>query len=356
MFLIFLLTVLILFISFLCSLLEAVLLSVTPAYVAVAVKNKKHYGTLLEHLKDKVDRPLSAILTLNTVSHTAGSAAIGALVHEEFGNGYLTMASILLTVGILVLSEIIPKILGASYWKSLAPFAAYTIQFLILCTYPFVLVSEFLGRIFSKNDEDPSMTREEMIVTAEIGADEGTLHIKESNIIKNLLMLDNIFVSDIMTPRSVFVAFEASMTVEEVMQKHKPIRFSRIPVYQGNLDNIIGITHRYKVLEAMSNDQHNLTINEITLPIMSLPERMTVSQVIDLFIKRKEHLALAVDEYGIVTGLVTLEDAIETLLGVEIVDEFDNVADMRQYALEQWNIRKNQMRKGTGTSGNTTGS
>jgi CBS domain containing-hemolysin-like protein len=153
------------------------------------------------------------------------------------------------------------------------------------------------------------------------------------------------FVSDIMTPRSVMFALEAEETVEEVANKFRPIRFSRIPVYDTNLDNIIGLTHRYMILEALSSDKHKTKIRDITTPINSVPERMTVAAVIDLFVKRKEHLALAVDEYGIVTGLVTLEDAIETLLGVEIVDEFDNITDMRQYALEQWQIRKNQIRK-----------
>jgi CBS domain containing-hemolysin-like protein len=158
-------------------------------------------------------------------------------------------------------------------------------------------------------------------------------------------MLNNIFVVDVMTPRSVFFALDGEMTVEEVANKYKPIRFSRIPVFQKNLDQIIGLTHRYKILEALSNDQHQLKIKDIVTTINTVAERMPVSSLIDFLIKKKEHLALAVDEYGIVTGLVTLEDAIETLLGVEIVDEFDNITDMRQYALDQWQMRKNQMRR-----------
>ena len=331
-------------VSFLCSFLEAVYLSITPAFVAVQVKENKKVGPLLEHLKEDINRPISAILTLNTVAQTAGSSLIGALVHEIYGNTAVTITSAFLTLTILIFSEILPKVIGASYWKRFATFAAYAIQFLIFLLYPIVRMSELMTNLF-KDKDDSGMSREEMISTAELGVEEGTLHKKESAIIKNLLMLNNVFVSDIMTPRSVMFALEGSMTVEEVAAKHKPIRFSRIPVYAGNLDNIVGMTHRYKILEALSNDHHDTKIESLHVPVTTVPERMTVAAVIDLFIKRKEHLALAVDEYGIVTGIVTLEDAIETLLGVEIVDEFDHIADMRQYALEQWQIRKNQFRK-----------
>lgn len=334
----------ILAISFLCSLLEAVFLSITPAFVALSVKEHKRSGRLLEHLKENIDRPISAILTLNTISHTVGASFVGSLVQKQFGDEFVTAASVVLTIAILFLSEILPKVIGATYWKELAPLAAYTIQLMIFLLFPLVRMSEFIGKAFARPDI-ASFTREEMLATAEIGVEEGTIHKKESAIIKNLLMLNNMFVSDIMTPRSVMFALEAEETVEDVANKYRPIRFSRIPVYEGNLDNIIGLTHRYKILEVLSSDKHKTEIREITSPINSVPERMTVAGVIDLFVKRKEHLALAVDEYGIVTGLVTLEDAIETLLGVEIVDEFDNITDMRQYALEQWQIRKNQLRK-----------
>lgn len=334
----------ILIISFLCSLLEAVFLSINPAFVALSVKAHKRSGRLLEHLKENIDRPISAILTLNTISHTIGASVVGALVQKQYGDEFVTAASVVLTIAILFLSEILPKVIGATYWKKLAPMAAYTIQLMIFLLFPLVRMSEFIGKAFTRPDT-ASFTREEMLATAEIGVEEGTIHKKESAIIKNLLMLNNMFVSDIMTPRSVMFALEGEETVEDVSNKYRPIRFSRIPVYEGNLDNIIGLTHRYKILEALSNDKHDMAIRDVTTPINSVPERMTVAGVIDLFIKRKEHLALAVDEYGIVTGIVTLEDAIETLLGVEIVDEFDNITDMRQYALEQWQIRKNQFRK-----------
>lgn len=336
--------ILVVAVCFTCALLEAVFMSISPVYVALAIKDGKRYGRLLEHLKETVNKPITAILTMNTVSNTLGSAAIAALVHEQYGNTGVTIVSALLAFCILVFCEIVPKIIGSTYWKALAPLAAYVIQVYIFILYPVVWLSETASRMFSRPDVNV-VTREEMIATAELGVEEGSLHRKESAIIKNILTLNSLFVSDIMTPRSVFFALDSDMTVEEVHQKYKPIRFSRIPVYDDSLDNIIGMTMRYRIHEALSNDQHKLRIREITTPIQSVPERMTVASVLDLLIKRKEHLALAVDEYGIVTGLVTLEDAVETLLGVEIVDELDHVTDMRQYALEQWQIRKNQLRR-----------
>ncbi|MBO9668610.1 MAG: HlyC/CorC family transporter [Bdellovibrio sp.] len=332
-------------VSFVCSMLEATLLTSTSAYIAVKVKENRRSAKLLEHLKENIDRPISAILTLNTLSHTLGSAAIAYQVQVNFGEQAVTAASFILTFMILVLSEIIPKSIGASHWKALIPFTAYTIQLMIIMLYPLVVMSEWIGRMFQKKDDDPEVTREEILMTAEIGVEEGTLKGKESNIIKNLLMLDKIYVSDIMTPRSVFFALDKDLTVEEVFNKYKPLRFSRIPIYSGSLDNIIGMTFRYKIHEALSNDQHDKLVGDMVTPISSIPERMTVSQVLDYFIKEKEHIALAVDEYGIVAGLVSLEDAVETLLGVEIVDELDNVEDMRKFALEQWQLRKQKLRK-----------
>lgn len=331
-------------VSCVSSLLEAVFLSITPSYVALQVKDGRRYGQLLEHLKDNIDRPISAILTLNTITNTLGSAAMATMVHEEYGATFVTIMTGVLTFSILIFGEIVPKTLGAIYWKQLAPVSAYLIQGLIFMLYPMVWLSATVHRLWDR-PEQTSVSREEMIAQAELGVDEGTIHRKESAIIKNLLTLRSLYVSDIMTPRSVFFALEGDMTVEEVHQKYRPIRFSRIPVYEGTIDHVIGMTMRYKIHEALSSDHHTLTVKELVNPIQTVPERMSVASLLDLFIKKKEHLFLAVDEYGIVTGLVTLEDAIETLLGVEIVDELDSVPDMRQYALDQWQLRKNQIRR-----------
>ena len=332
-------------VSFFCSLCEAVLLSLSPAFVAVVADGKAKYGQLLRHHLDHPDRSISAILTLNTVSHTMGAAWIASLVHREYGDTWVTLFSIFLTFMILIFSEIIPKTIGKNHSKALAPIAAYGIQFMIVALYPLFKLSEILSKNLSTPSELPDVTRDEMIKTAELGVEEGTIKAKESTIIRNLLKLDKIYVSDIMTPRSVFTALDGAINVDEVARKYRPIRFSRLPVYEGTLDHIIGMTHRYKILEALSQDQHTKLVRELILPINSVNERMTVSQALDFFIKEKDHMALVVDDYGGVTGLVTLEDTVETLLGVEIVDEFDNIEDMRKYAMEQWQLRKNNTRR-----------
>ncbi len=250
--------------------LEAVLLTLTSAYIGVLAKENKRSAKLLEHLKENIDRPISAILTLNTVSHTLGSAAIAYQIQIQYGQEAVTLASFVLTFLILVVSEIIPKSIGASHWKALIPFSAYTIQLMIILLYPLVIMSEWLGRFFSKNSEDPEVTREEILMTAEMGFEEGTLKGKESNIIKNLLMLDKIYVSDIMTPRSVFFALDKELTVEEVFNKYNPALLAH-SVFSGSLDNIIGMTYRYKIHEALSNDLHDRTVGDMVTPISSIP-------------------------------------------------------------------------------------
>ncbi len=336
--------VFILSISFLCSLCEAVILSLSPAFVEVKAESKSKSGKLLKHLIDNSDRSISAILTLNTTSHTMGSAWIAYQVQTEFGETWVTICTLVLTFMILIFSEIIPKNIGKNHSKSLAVVCAYSVQCMIVLFYPVVKLSEYISKALTSPSEHPDITRDEMIKHAEIGVEEGTIKAKESNIIRNLLKLDKIYVSDIMTPRSVITALDGSLSVDDIAKKYRPIRFSRLPVFETSLDNIVGMTHRYKILEALSQDQHTKLVRELILPINSVSERMTVSQALDFFIKEKDHLALVADEYGVVTGLVTLEDTVETLLGVEIVDEFDNIEDMRKYALEQWQQRKTNRR------------
>lgn len=345
MFLILVSFTLVLSVSFICSLCEAVILSLSSAFVEVMAETRSKSGKLLKHVTDNSNRSISAILTLNTTSHTLGSAWMAYQVHNQFGETWVTISSIFLTFMILFFSEIIPKTIGKTHAKSLAIFTAYSIQTMVVLLYPVVKLSEFVSKSMTSTSEEPDITRDEMIKHAEIGVEEGTIKAKESNIIRNLLKLDKIYVSDIMTPRSVFTALDASQSVDDIAKKYRPIRFSRLPVYEGSLDHIIGMTHRYKILEALSQDQHTKLIRELILPINNVSERMTVSQALDFFIKEKDHLALVTDEYGVVTGLVTLEDTVETLLGVEIVDEFDNIEDMRKYALEQWQQRKSTIRR-----------
>ncbi len=324
--------------------MESVILSVSPAYIALMKNQGKKYGEILFDLKLNIDQPLAAILTLNTIANTVGATGVGAQALIAFGSHYVAFFSAALTFIILIFSEIIPKTLGATHWKSLAPLCAYFTRALIYATYPLVMLSNFISTLLSKKNVK-QVTREEMIVTAEIGANEGSIRQKESRIIKNLLLLDDVEVSEIMTPRSVMYAFNKNETVAHVMEKHKPIRFSRIPIYSTDLDHVEGVVHRYKILEAASHDLDDLPLEKLKSPIHAVPEDISVSAALDQFIKRNEHLFLVVDEYGSTAGIVTLEDTIETLLGVEIVDEYDDVEDMRKLALDTWRLRKSTANK-----------
>ena len=320
------------------------MLSTTNVYVRAAIKKSRKYGFVLKSLKAHINRPLSAILTLNTFANMVGAAGVGAQVHTLYGSTYVTLASLILTLVILIVSEIIPKTIGANYWRALAPIVTYLVLSLMYVLYPAVWISEKLNRLLTRK-KTAAVTREDMIVTAEMGVSEGTIDQKESRIIKNLLMLDTLKVSEIMTPRAVILAFNKNVTIGKVMKENQPIRFSRVPLYEGSLDQIVGFIHRYKILEAYSHDLFNISLGEYMKPIHSIPDQISVAAALDQLIKRKEHIFMAVDSYGVLTGLVTLEDAVETLLGVEIVDEFDSVEDMRQYALEQWQIRKKRINR-----------
>ena len=317
-------------------------MSISPAYITTLEKKRPKTGKLLKKLKDKIDRPLSAILTLNTVAHTVGAAGVGAEVLKLYPhyNQALAVSSAVLTLLILVFSEIIPKTLGAVYWKHLAPSTVYCIKALIIIIYPIVIALEALSRFLSPKRRRIKFSREEMMAVAHLGHEEGTLKPQEKRIIQNILCLQNIRAKEVLTPRSVLLAFQKNNTVAQVVEKHSTIRFSRIPVYGKDLDDITGFVLRYEILHAFSEGKTDTTIEKLTHPIHAIPDTNKVAGILDEFIKRREHIFLVVDEYGGTAGIITLEDAIETLLGVEIVDEFDNVEDMRQYALRQWELRK----------------
>lgn len=317
-------------VSFLCSLVEAAILSLTRAQVAALEKKGRPSGRILRSMKENVDRPLAAILTLNTVAHTFGAAGIGAESLALFGHEWVAVVSIILTVAILVVSEIIPKTLGAAHAGSLAPFTAYCVKGMILFTYPLVVVFQALSRVLSGKSGPSVLTREDLALLAELGQQEGALDEKEYRVLRNLLRLNKIRVSEVMTPRNVALMLPKEMTVADAVEKHGPLRFSRTPIYDGGPDHPVGIALRPRIYEALREGGGGRTLGEIAQPIHAVPEVATVGDVLNEFVKRREQLFLVVDEYGGTAGLVTLEDAIETLLGEEIVDETDFVVDMRQ--------------------------
>lgn len=340
MFLLFLFLSLALIVSFFCSLLESVILSVSHAFIALLIKEGKKSGKILREMKKNIDPPLAAILTLNTVANTVGAAGVGAQTYFLFGSKWVAVSSAVLTVLILVCSEIIPKTIGAAHWKRLAPVSAYVLKGLILVLYPVVKALEGISGFVSPESAQSHITREEMIALAEIGEDEGILLRKEARIIQNLLLLNTIRTEDIMTPRSVVLAFQKEETVGEVVSEHSPINFSRIPVYGENRDDIKGVVFTNELLETYYTGREKKSIEHLMKPLFAVPGSKSIADLLDEFINRREHIFQVVDEYGGTAGIVTLEDAIETLLGVEIVDELDSVEDMRAFALERWKRRR----------------
>ena len=318
-----------LFLSFLCSLLEAVLLSTPASYSSILSKQNASQGDRLERFKENINRPLAAILTLNTFAHTLGAAGVGAQTLELYGESSVAVASGILTLLILVFSEIIPKTIGSVYWRGLIGNTTLIIEVLIFFTYPLVLLAEYISNF---GEDEATVTREEVIAMAEMGEDEGVLEEQETDIIENTLKLKDVKVKDIMTPRSVIFAVNSDFTVGQVLEEHETLDFTRIPIFEGNLDVIKGMVNRYEIINRKAEDQFSTRMHEISQEVPFVNENDRIDKVLELFIKNRDHMALVKDDNDILTGLITLEDAIETILGQEIVDEHDSVVDMRDLA------------------------
>ena len=318
-----------LFLSFLCSLLEAVLLSTPASYSSILSKKNSSQGDRLERFKENINRPLAAILTVNTFAHTLGAAGVGAQTSALYGETSVAIASGILTLLILIFSEIIPKTIGSVYWRRLIGNTTLIIEVLIFFTYPLVLLAEYISNF---GEDEATVTREEVIAMAEMGEDEGVLEEQETDIIENTLKLKDVKVKDIMTPRSVIFALKSDFTVGQVLEKHETLDFTRIPIFEGNLDVIKGMVNRYEIINRKAEDQFSTRMHEISQEVPFVNENDPIDKVLELFIKNRDHMALVKDNRDILTGLITLEDAIETILGQEIVDEHDSVVDMRDLA------------------------
>lgn len=324
-------------ISFLCSILEAVLLSTPMSFVSMLEKEGRSGATLLKKYKQHIDKPISAILSLNTIAHTVGAAGVGAQSNLLFGDAFFAITSAILTLLILVLSEIIPKTIGAAYWRSLAIPAAKIIHPLVIITYPLVIMSEYITRAFSSNKHSISVSREEVSAMVTVGAEEGVFEKKENRMIQNLLKLDDVKARDIMTPSSVVEMAEESMTLREFYENEAFRTYSRIPVYNDENDDYInGYVLRQTILEKLSEDKFDNRLSDIIRPVLTFRENEPVSKIWEKLLAEKEHISVIIDEYGCFRGIVTLEDVIETMLGTEIVDEKDTVTDMQELAREKW--------------------
>lgn len=321
--------------SFVCSLLEASLLSSSRSYIeAKAQEGVASAKVMLQH-KLNVERPISAILTLNTIAHTVGAAGAGAEAAGIFGSQYVGIISAILTLLILVLTEIVPKTLGATYWRALMPFTAYTVRALVLVLFPFVWIFQKLGERLRPDHEEPTVTRGELTTLANIGEQEGTLQARESRMLRNLLQLELVTVSDVMTPRTVVFALPEAMTAGEVLAKHHTLSYSRIPVYGEDIDDVTGYVLRHDILTANADDQPNTPLSALRKEISVITETVPLAQALERFVAERQHIFLVIDEYGGTAGILTLEDAIETLLGIEITDESDAVEDLRALALQR---------------------
>ena len=329
--------------SFICSIAEAVLLSVSPSYIA-ALREQGHWAAdLLERLKANVDRALAAILTLNTIAHTVGAAGVGAQAAEIWGSRAVGWASAIMTLVILVLSEIIPKTIGAVYWRALAPQTGRVIQFLIWGLYPFVLLAEFLTKLISGGKKQDIITREEVAAMAMLSAQEGQLDTQESDILSNLLRLRSLTVRDIMTPRTVMVAFSQNLTVGQVFERQDELPVSRLPIYEGNIDQVTGFVLKSDLLLAQARGEPDTALSALRRDIRVVPPTASLTHLFDVLASQNQHIALVVGDFGGTEGLVTLEDLVETLLGLEIVDEADTAVDMQRLARERWEHRAERL-------------
>lgn len=329
-------------VSFVCSLLESVLLSVPRSYVAVLVEQGSTAGVRLQRMKDDVDQPLAAILTLNTFAHTVGAAGVGAEAAFLWGDQWVGAVSFVVTLLILILSEIVPKTLGAVHAKGLAPFAARVIHYLIVVLRPVVATCNRVSLLLSgQSQAAPRLSRDEVRTLAQMAWEEGAIDKTEARVFRNLIALREITVREIATPRTVVYTLRADQTVGEVAEGETP-PFSRIPIVETSLDNPKGVVHRRDIFKAMREGKREMTLGELARPIHGVPALARLPDVLKEFLPRREHLFLVVDEYGGSLGIVTLEDVIETLLGVEIVDETDAVEDMQKLAKQLLASRRNR--------------
>jgi CBS domain containing-hemolysin-like protein len=329
--------------SFLCSVAEAVVLSVSPSYIAnLSNAGKEKSASLLEKIKGDIDRSLAAILTLNTVAHTVGAGGAGAEAAAAFGDQYVGIAMAVLTLLILFLSEIIPKTLGALYWRSLAPVTAHFVQWLIWLLYPLILVSQLVTKWLTRGKSVHQFSRDEFTAMVDIGAKAGQLDATESRILTNLFRFPELCAEDIMTPRTVVFALQQDMTVAEVMQEQTAINFSRTPVYADNRDEITGFVLKTDLLLNQHNSSGRSRLRDMKRQLRGVHERTPLSKVLEEVLENRAHILLVVDDYGGMEGIVTLEDVVETLIGIEIVDEVDTIDDMRQFARKKWKSRMKQ--------------
>ncbi len=325
--------------SFLCSIAEAVLLSITPSYLAERRKDPTKSAKRIIALKENIDRPLAAILSLNTIAHTVGAAGVGAQAAHMYGDRYVGVISAILTLLILVLSEIIPKTIGALHWRRLAGVVSIFVRWLIVVMYPLVWLSELLTKWLAGDSKQKLVTRAEIAAVAELGTNEGLLKKNESRIMRNLLKLESITVEDVMTPASVVISLEQTQRLSQIAEKISSLPVSRIPIYHERRDAVTGFVLRSELLTAIAGGDLDRSLKDFSRQILTLHEDDSITSAFDALLDTRAHIAIVADSFGGVEGIITLEDILETLLGLEIVDEHDQTVDMRKLARQKWHKR-----------------
>lgn len=326
-------------VSFLCSILEAGLLSITPSHVAKLVQDRPKVGLKIRALKANVDRPLAAILTLNTFANTAGAAGVGAEAQRLWGSEALAIASAVLTLAILVFSEILPKTLGALYWRRLTGFMARVLPIMILVLLPLVWLSEAITRMLKRRRVAQTFSREEFAALARVGEEQGVFDESEMRILRNLFHFGSLRTRDIMTPRTVTFSLEENTSVRDAVAERGSMIFSRIPIWKGTPDQVTGYILKDQLLLRAARNELDAPLSSFAREALMVPDTIALPALFEKLLDNREHIAVVVDEYGGIDGVVTMEDVLETLIGLEIVDEMDSVQDMRAMARSRWEDR-----------------
>lgn len=328
--------------SFLCSIWEAVLLSITPAYTQQLVQQGGEPGESLQSFKENIDRPLAAILTLNTIAHTVGAIGVGAQASRIWGVSIMAtvIVPVVMTLAILLLSEIIPKTIGANYWRELTPFTVRCLNFVIKALAPLVMLSQVITKWLKKDKSASVLSRADFTAMATLGSQQGVLEESESQYLQNLLKFNKVRAQDVMTPRTVMISTDEKTALVDFHTKHSDLRFSRIPVFSENPDNVTGYFLKDEMLAALLKEPDSQSpVSGLRRDIITVTEDFPILKLFTRFIETREHISLVLDEFGGTAGLVTMEDVIETLLGIEIVDELDDTEDMQALARKRWQER-----------------
>ncbi len=329
--------------SFLCSILEAVLLTTTISYITSLEKQGNKTAVMLRKLKTNIDRPVGAILSLNTIAHTLGSAGVGAETVRLLGEEYFGIVSAVLTLLILIFSEIIPKTIGASYWRQLALPSARIIHVMIIVSYPLVLMSEFITKVFTPKHPQPSVDKEEVSAMVDVGTTEGIFDEKESKIIKSCIHLSSVKAKEIMTPAIVCETMRENEDIHDLLNKHE-LNFSRIPVFNQSNEIVVGYVLKDNILKELvdSDSKEDVRLSTFVRPVLTFAEDVSAYDIWEKMLQKREHISVITDDYSGFRGIVTMEDIIEAMTGIEIVDEEDKVEDMQKLAIEKSNNLRKQ--------------